>query len=286
MKKDKTKKVMMAAVVIAGILLCAGQALFAAQYGPGRVGLKIWAGRKHDEAGLGGIWNSRDKLHVQLDPADGWRIKKVHMYVGSEPIPTTQTGNPKIGHFPYKEEFPAPYMKDFDDGHVFRRTLVVDLEEDLGFKWGSKYEPMRIQNIAVHMDLVKLDTTGKVTEQSGAWVVPELVIFEEDPDADAEEVADEVTGEVVAEVEEDSEKDRRGDRRRVAKHEHKKAQKTGETEDIVDLEKKISTLLAKPEQCTEFAQAGRKRVDQMMGTEQMLDGFMSAIHHVHEKYSC
>ena len=57
-------------------------------------------------------------------------------------------------------------------------------------------------------------------------------------------------------------------------------------ENIDDLEKKVDRLLSDPERCAEFAQAGRDRVEGLMGTEQMIDGFMAAIRHVHEKCSC
>ena len=57
-------------------------------------------------------------------------------------------------------------------------------------------------------------------------------------------------------------------------------------ENIDDLEKKVDSLLSDPERCAEFAQAGRDRVEKLMGTEQMMDGFMAAIRHVHEKCSC
>ena len=229
--------------LVIAVLLGAAPGVFAegGGYGPGRIGLKMLAGRDHVEAGIGGIWNSRDKLHVQLDPADGWRIKKVHMWVNVESPPVTTTGNPKIGHFNFKEEYPAPYKKDYDDGHIFRRTLVMDLIEDLSFQWGQPWEYMRTQCVAIHMDLVKLDETGKVTDESGAWVVPELIIHDdpvEEAEAVADEViADEVTGEVVADADIDTEDDGRGDKQKVAAHEHQKAQKTLEVEELsIDIE--------------------------------------------------
>ncbi|MDL1975159.1 MAG: choice-of-anchor O protein [Deltaproteobacteria bacterium] len=65
------------------------------------------------------------------------------------------------GKFPYKKEFSSPVLKD---------TTVVHLSDDMGFNWGAPWEDKRIQNIAVHVDLVKLDeTTGEVTDEEGAW---------------------------------------------------------------------------------------------------------------------
>lgn len=209
-------------------------------YGPGRVDLKILAGRDHVEAGTGGIWNSRDKLHIQLDPSDGWRIHNIHLWVDVENPPITATGNPKIGHFNFKEEYPAPYVKEYDDGHIFRRTLVMNLNEDLGFNWGQPWEYMRTQCVAIHMDIVKLDTFGKVTDKSGAWVVPELIVFEDPVQASeavsSEVIADANTGEIVADASTD-ENAKKKTSRMVANHEHQKAKKRWEVEELaVDIE--------------------------------------------------
>ena len=94
--------------IIIAVLLCMGGAALADHYGPGRVGLKVWSGPNLVEVGKGGIWNSHDKLHVQVEPTGGWRIKEAKIYVGADPIPTTSSGNPKIGKFPYKKKYPAP----------------------------------------------------------------------------------------------------------------------------------------------------------------------------------
>jgi hypothetical protein len=47
--------------------------------------------------------------------------------------------------------------------------LVVDFEEDLGFNWGLPWENMRVQNIAVHADLVQIDEQGEIIAEEGAW---------------------------------------------------------------------------------------------------------------------
>ncbi|MBU1231721.1 MAG: hypothetical protein KKD01_19015, partial [Proteobacteria bacterium] len=172
-------------------------------YGPGRIELKIFAGQDHIDVGSGGIWNSRDKLHIQLDPADGWRIKGYHVDLGGGEEytpPLTTTGNPKIGYFAYTEEFQLPYTNEVnEDGHPFRRTLVLDLEEDLGFKWGVPWADLRTQGVAIFLSLIKLDEEGNVVSETGAWVVPELVTWADETTVESEEglIVDTSSGEII-----------------------------------------------------------------------------------------
>jgi hypothetical protein len=234
MSKAKTKNVMMTAVVIASILLCAGHAAIADHYGPGRVGLKVWSGPNLVDVGIGGIWNSRDKLHVQVEPTGGWRIREAQIYVGADPIPTTSSGNPKIGKFPYKREYPAPYQKEYNDGHILRRTWVLDLEQDLGFSWGQSWEQMRVQNVAVHLELVQVDSNGDVIAEEGAWCVPDvlvsdvILIEQQSIGSEAEENTSEASETAV--------KESKDSKQEVAKHEHEKAVTGDVTLEVEDME--------------------------------------------------
>ena len=61
-------------------------------------------------------------------------------------------------------------------------------------------------------------------------------------------------------------------------------EKTGlnyQYEDVENLTHVINDLLADPEKCQRFAKAGSARVRELMGPERMLDGFLAAIHYVH-----
>ena len=49
-----------------------------------------------------------DLLFVQIDTQDGWEFDTLHVYVGSEPVPTNGGGNVKPGRFPYSIDFDAP----------------------------------------------------------------------------------------------------------------------------------------------------------------------------------
>ena len=225
------------------LLFCSSGVLGSQGYGPGRIGLKIFAGRDHADVGDGGIWNSRDKLHIQLDPADGWRIKGYHVDLGGGDEylpPLTTTGNPKIGHFDYKDIFPSPYINDVNiDDHIFRRTLVLGLEEDLGFQWGAPWADLRTQGVAIFLSLVKIDDQGKVIAETGAWAVPELVVWSDEPEAEAEVttetevIADSGSGEVVSDeiivikwV---------GNGNKVAKKQHQKAQRSWVVEELEEV---------------------------------------------------
>ena len=233
-------------VVLFSLCLCLIHAWASANYGPGRVGLSILAGRDHVDIGSGGIWNSRDQLIIQLDPADGWRIEsyKIDLGGGDEySPPLTTTGNPKIGHFDYKEEFSLPYVNEVNnDGHPFRRTFVLDLEMDLAFQWGVPWADMRTQGVAIFLNLVKLDDANNVIAQTGAWAVPELITWiveaEEltDPDAevtvDGTIVADDNTGEVVDAQVTEVKKTAKG---KVAKTEHQNAQKSWEVDEAEEI---------------------------------------------------
>ena len=231
------------------LLFCSSGVLASQGYGPGRIGLKIFAGRDHTDVGDGGIWNSRDKLHIQLDPTDGWRIKTYHVDLGGgdeyEP-PLTTTGNPKIGHFDYKDTFSSPYINEVNiDDHIFRRTLVLGLEEDLGFQWGAPWADLRTQGVAIFLSLVKVDDQGKVIAETGAWAVPELIVWSDEPEAEVEAeittetevIADTGSGEVVSDeiivikwV---------GKGNKVAKKQHQKARKSlivEESEEVISFD--------------------------------------------------
>ena len=225
-KVSRSKFIAILLTIAVAILWIAPTALAAEgpSYGPGRVGLQILEGRDHVAVGTGGIWNSRTNLLIQLDPLDGWRIKSYKVDLGpngdeDNPYspPLTTTGNPKIGHFDYKKDFESPYLNEAAvpvidpvtleiDPSAYRRTLVLNLYDDMAFSWGSPWEPERRQGIAIFLDLVKLDADMHVIAETGAWVVPELVTWIVETDEVAEEsevvvgedvIADEATGEVV-----------------------------------------------------------------------------------------
>ena len=140
--------------------------------GPGLHETVLIAGQNMDEsAGKIRIWNSREKLHIQIESTNGWLMNTLHIYVGSEDVPTVRNGLPDQRNFPYKEEFTEP---------VHTYTLILDLVDDLGMAWGQPYEELHVPNIAIHSDLVRFATSDaakgqktQVLEEEGAWALGE-----------------------------------------------------------------------------------------------------------------
>jgi hypothetical protein len=163
-------------ITVAALLLLAATA--PAHEGPGRATTVLLAG-KTIEAGHVDVWNNGKKLMdidgvevdvgskvmVQLFMGDsGWKIQGAQVFVGFGDIPTKK-GNPIPGQFPQKMEFDTPVP-----AHTFIFDLLsLVIDEDTGdtFKWGRKYP--RIFKVAVHADLVQLDSRGRVIAQEGAW---------------------------------------------------------------------------------------------------------------------
>jgi len=151
------------AVLLSGIALAEGSVLANEEVGfafagPGLHETTLYAGQTID-AGTISVWNSRDNLQIQTETSGEWLISEIQIFVGIDPI-LTKNGNPIPGKFPYKREYINP-------SHI--HMLVVDFEEDMGFNWGLPWENMRVQNIAVHADLVQLDEKGKIIAEEGAW---------------------------------------------------------------------------------------------------------------------
>jgi hypothetical protein len=108
---------------VSEFLVSADEGLGFAPAGPGRHVTTLYAGQTID-AGTASVWNSREKLQIQVEALEGWMISEIQIYVGTDPVPTKK-GNPAPGQFPYKKEYTNP---------THQHTLVLDLEEDLAFK--------------------------------------------------------------------------------------------------------------------------------------------------------
>ncbi|MBW2742303.1 MAG: hypothetical protein JRE64_26500, partial [Deltaproteobacteria bacterium] len=111
------------------------------------------------DVGKVSIWNSRTNLQIQVESSGVWLIRAVHIYVGTDPVPT-KNDNPIPGLFPYKDQYPNPVPK---------HTEVVNFEEDLNFSWGAPWEDQRTQNIAVHVCLVEVNGQRNIVAEVDAW---------------------------------------------------------------------------------------------------------------------
>ena len=130
------------------------------------------------------VWNTRTKLQLRVVPNQGltedgeveqWKVKTVHAYVGADPVPVDEVGNPLVDQFPYSVTYGDP-------SEIY--SLVLDLEADLGFRWGQPYEELRRQNVCVRAVLVKVDLeTGKQLAIKDVWTF--------DPDFEIEVASDE-----------------------------------------------------------------------------------------------
>ncbi|MBC2733981.1 MAG: hypothetical protein HF981_06455 [Desulfobacteraceae bacterium] len=123
------------------------------------------------------MWNTRVKLQLRVAPEDltcqdsvgDWKIKKLDVYIGNDPVPLRPNGTPDLDVFPYRVEYDEP---------AGQYALTLDLEEDLDFRWGRPYEELRQQNMCVHGVFVFVDRIkGKVLYQRDVWTV--------DPDFEA-----------------------------------------------------------------------------------------------------
>ena len=159
-------------------VLCVCGVVSGQQYqhrGPGLAETTVIAGQ-HMNAGIANVWNTGmpldrygtdagNKLLVEVILNDDWAITAAQLYAGKDPVPNKK-GTPIIGMFPYKYEFTAPTRATVDEPLFW----VLDLRDDIGFQWGKKDGAERIINVALHLDLVRLDEYGNVLdEQEGAW---------------------------------------------------------------------------------------------------------------------
>jgi putative metal-binding protein len=116
------------------------------------------------------VWNTRTKFQLRVVPNQGltedgemeqWKVKTVNAYVGANPVPVDAAGEPLVDQFPYGITYGEP-------ANIY--SLVLDLEADLGFRWGQPYEALRRQNVCVRAVLVKVDlATGKQLEIKDVW---------------------------------------------------------------------------------------------------------------------
>ena len=101
------------------------------------------------------VTNSLTDLSIQLtsNSTAGWYIKAYHIYVGTGPIPTNNAGVPAPGQFPYQQSYTAP-----QSSVNFTASLA-----SLNVVCGTSL------NIAVHTEMVKLDSSGNVIQSETGW---------------------------------------------------------------------------------------------------------------------
>ncbi len=103
--------------------------------------------------GTATVGNDDHEITIDVDAGQPYLLAEVHIYVGSDPVPTNNAGNPAPGQFPYSIEFPEP---------VVSHELAVPLAElDVGCDDQL--------NVAVHAVVVSFDEQGNEVFEETAW---------------------------------------------------------------------------------------------------------------------
>ena len=134
--------------------LAAEESVLTADFGPGKYAANLVAGAKMVDIGDVEIFNDQQKLYINVLP-DGWVIKKISIYVGGDPVPVKKT-LPDLTLFTVSESFATPAAE---------YRLVLDLQDDLGVKWGKPHAATRLKYVSVKAEVVQV---GGTTEEA-AW---------------------------------------------------------------------------------------------------------------------
>jgi len=115
-------------------------------------------------------WIKDDTLHVLYSTDGNWTLAETQLIVAEslEEIPTTNHGNPRVGHFPCKKEHESPVTE-------YRYSLELN-------EWG--FEDANELIIAAHADVLLLSEEGDFEREEGAWgngeQFPEIVVHHSD----------------------------------------------------------------------------------------------------------
>jgi hypothetical protein len=110
------------------------------------------AGQQLDTGSVS-VSNDADEITIAVDATAPYLLSEVHIYVGTDPVPTNNGGAPAPGQFPYKVEFPEPVSSYALD--VALAELGVGCDESL--------------NVAVHASVVSFDRSGNEVFSETAW---------------------------------------------------------------------------------------------------------------------
>ena len=103
---------------------------------------------QHIYSGIVNVEVVDDNVVVSYTSENDWEIVETHLYVGDlNQLPTTGSGNPKIGHFPYKDNHPAgtvtveyvgPEISEGECVYVAAHAVVVNtVTGDEETAWGA-----------------------------------------------------------------------------------------------------------------------------------------------------
>ncbi len=109
--------------------------------------------------GTAEYWNNRNSFLVNLNPAKGWKIVGVQVYVGTK-VPPSIKGIPIVTKYPCIRKF-----RDKPEAIL----IQCDLDEELAFTWGQD----RSRYIAIHGHLVKTSASGFALAMYDFWLKPQ-----------------------------------------------------------------------------------------------------------------
>jgi hypothetical protein len=103
--------------------------------------------------------NDLSNLTVTYTTVDGWKLEETHLFVGSSltEVPKTQTGNPKIGLFPYgTDSLPA---------NTTTSTITIPIGD---FGAGGTACASKTLTLAAHAVVAKVNSDGSIRRET-AW---------------------------------------------------------------------------------------------------------------------
>jgi len=154
------KRPLLLSITLALMLCVAAPALadiqspFSIQYQKNRA---LLIDKEGMEIGIAEYWNTRDEFVVEFFfDEEGWVLKDAQVYLGPTDIvpPTMKNGKPDFREFTYHREF---------DPFEASTTIRCSLPES-GFRWG----PRRERIVAIHMDLVRVQTSSRYVGEKDA----------------------------------------------------------------------------------------------------------------------
>jgi hypothetical protein len=124
----------------------------AAGEGPGMERIPI-VEQGFEQVGVASVWNTRDSFQIRVDPIAPWKLSNIRVYLGTEEVPVSEQGKLIPGKFNYK-------IKK-------NRGLLLELEEDLGVRWGVPFEDNRQQTVSIHAAAV--NKRNRRLGKTSAW---------------------------------------------------------------------------------------------------------------------
>ena len=123
--------------------------------------VNLIAGRTED-VGEVSCWIKGDRLFVLYSTDMDWKLAETQLVVAGSKfdIELTRSGNPKIGHFPWKNEHEPPV-----DEYLYSIAL-----DELGFDYAGELI------IAAHAGVLLYSEEGAVEREEGAWAYGERFI--------------------------------------------------------------------------------------------------------------